>query len=73
MTPTLHTMFGIPTPENTFPHHPTYTASAGTDEAHEEALIVGKALAMIGWDMITDDTLFETAHQQWKKEIERDD
>ncbi|GLI81074.1 hypothetical protein PoHVEF18_009443 [Penicillium ochrochloron] len=73
VTPTLHTMFGIPTPENTFPHHPTYTASAGTDEAHEEALIVGKALAMIGWDMITNDALFETAHQQWKEEIERDD
>jgi hypothetical protein len=34
---------------------------------------VGKALAMIGWDMITNDALFETAHQQWKEEIERDD
>ncbi|KAJ5371513.1 uncharacterized protein N7496_007605 [Penicillium cataractarum] len=71
--PTLHTMFGIPTPDNTFPHHPTYTASAGTDEAHAEALIVGKALAMTGWDMITNDGLFETAHRQWKEEIERDD
>lgn len=71
--PTLHTMFGIPTPHNTFPHHPEYTASAGTDEAHAEALIVGKALAMTGWDMITNDELFETAHRQWKEEIERDD
>ncbi|CEJ57947.1 Putative Metal-dependent amidase/aminoacylase/carboxypeptidase [Penicillium brasilianum] len=70
--PTLHTMFGIPTPHNTFPHHPEYTASAGTDEAHAEALIVGKALAMTGWDMITNDELFETAHRQWKEEIERD-
>ena len=73
VTPTLHTNFGIPTPENSFPHHPTYTAAAGTDEAHEEALIVGKSLAMIGWDMITNDALFATAHRQWKEEIERDD
>ena len=73
VTPTLHTMFGIPTPENSFPHHPTYTAAAGTDEAHEEALIVGKSLAMIGWDMITNDALFATAHRQWKEEIERVD
>ncbi|KAJ5159383.1 uncharacterized protein N7482_006387 [Penicillium canariense] len=73
VTPTLHTMFGIPTPENTFPHHPTYTASAGTDEAHEEALIVGKSLALIGWDMITNDELFGNAYRQWKEEIERHD
>ncbi|KAJ5894883.1 hypothetical protein N7495_006574 [Penicillium taxi] len=41
VTPTLHTMFGIQTPDNTFPHHPAFTASAGTDEAHAEAVIVG--------------------------------
>lgn len=72
VTPTLHTMFGIPTPENTFPHHPNFAASAGTDEAHEEAIVVGKSLALIGWEMISNDSLFATAHQQWKEEIERD-
>lgn len=73
MTPTLHTMFGIPTSENTFPHHPAFTAAAGTDEAHGEAVLVGKSLALIGWDMITDDALFQTAHQQWQAEIARED
>ncbi|KAF7717785.1 Peptidase M20 domain-containing protein 2 [Penicillium ucsense] len=73
VTPTLHTMFGIPTPDKVFPHHPDFAASAGTDEAHTEALVVGKSLALIGWDMLTDDTLFETAHRQWKDEIARDD
>lgn len=73
MTPTLHTMFGIPTPENTFLHHPNFAAAAGTDEAHTEAVIVGKSLALIGWDMITSDALFETARSQWQKEIARED
>ncbi|KAJ5227638.1 uncharacterized protein N7469_007644 [Penicillium citrinum] len=73
VTPTLHTMFGIPTPENTFPHHPTFAASAGTDGAHAEAVVVGKSLALIGWDMISNDQLFTTVHQQWRDEIERDD
>lgn len=73
MTPTLHTMFGIPAPEGAFPHHPIFAAAAGTDEAHGEALVVGKSLALIGWDMITDDALFETAHRRWKEEISRED
>jgi hypothetical protein len=66
-------MFGIPTSEGSFPHHPSFAAAAGTDEAHGEALVVGKSLALIGWDMITDDALFEAAHCRWKEEISRDD
>ncbi|KAJ5674311.1 uncharacterized protein N7477_004245 [Penicillium maclennaniae] len=72
VTPTLHTMFGIPTPDNTFPHHPNFAASAGTDEAHIEAVTVGKSLALTGWDMITNDGLYEMAHRQWQEEIARD-
>lgn len=66
-------MFGIPTSDGSFPHHPTFAAAAGTDEAHAEALVVGKSLALIGWDMVTDDSLFENAHREWKEEISRDD
>jgi hypothetical protein len=72
VTPTLHTMFGIPTPDNTFPHHPNFAASAGTDEAHTEAVTVGKSLALTGWDMITNDKLYKLAHSQWQEEIARD-
>ncbi|KAJ5148381.1 hypothetical protein N7526_001733 [Penicillium atrosanguineum] len=72
ITPTLHTMFGIPTPDNTFPHHPDFAASAGTDEAHTEAVTVGKSLALTGWDMIMNDELYEMAHRQWQEEIARD-
>ncbi|KAJ5102425.1 hypothetical protein NUU61_004647 [Penicillium alfredii] len=66
-------MFGIPAPENSFPHHPTFAAAAGTDEAHTEALIVGKSLALIGWDMVTNEEMLKTAQRQWKEEIARED
>lgn len=62
-------MFGIPAPEGSFPHHPTFTASAGTDEAHVEAILTGKGLALTGWDMLTDDKLFESAKSQWEGQV----
>ncbi|KAJ5772566.1 hypothetical protein N7520_003095 [Penicillium odoratum] len=66
-------MFGIPTKDNSFPHHPNFAAAAGTDEAHAEAIIVGKSLALIGYDMVSNDELYETARRQWQEEIARDD
>lgn len=69
VTPTLHTMFVIPAPEGASPHHPSYTAAAGTDEAHAEALVVGKSLALIGWDMLTEKALLDTAQRQWRENI----
>lgn len=67
--PTLHSMFGIPTPEGSYPHHPSFTASAGTDEAHEEAVVTGKGLALLGWDMLTDDALFSATKSQWEGQV----
>jgi hypothetical protein len=66
-------MFGIPTEGNSFPHHPTFTAAAGTDAAHAEAIIVGKSLALIGYDMATNSEMYETARRQWQEEIARED
>ncbi|GMG32571.1 unnamed protein product [Aspergillus oryzae] len=59
-------MFGIPGPDGSFPHHPSFAAAAGTDDAHVEAVVVGKSLAMIGWEMITDEALFKQAKSQWE-------
>jgi hypothetical protein len=69
VAPTLHSMFAIPTPEGAFPHHPSFAASAGTDEAHEEAIFTGKGLALTGWDMLCDDGLFELAKAQWEGQL----
>lgn len=70
LVPTLHTMFGITDEPGSFPHHPSFAAAAGTDTAHEEAVIVGKSLALIAWDMLTDDELFAVAQQQWRQAVE---
>jgi len=68
--PTLHAMFSIPGPNGSYPHHPSFAAVAGTDEAHEEAIAVGKSLALVGWEMITDNLLFEQARRQWEESIQ---
>jgi hypothetical protein len=65
-------MFAIPAPPTSFPHHPTFAAAAGTDDAHAEALIVGKSLALIGWDMVVEAAMFDTAQRQWKDEIAKE-
>ncbi|PLB46436.1 hypothetical protein P170DRAFT_448327 [Aspergillus steynii IBT 23096] len=67
--PTLHTMFGIPAADGSFPHHPTFASAAGTDDAHEEAVVVGKSLALIGWEMLTDNKLYEKTKTQWEISI----
>lgn len=66
-------MFAIPAPPTSFPHHPTFAAAAGTDEAHDEALIVGKSLALIGWDMVAEEALYEIALRQWREDDTRED
>lgn len=62
-------MFGIPALKGTFHHHPSFAAAAGTDDAHREAIVVGKALAMVGWDMLTTDGLYEKARSQWEHQL----
>lgn len=62
-------MFSIRGPDGSFPHHATFASAASTDEAHEEAVIVGKSLALIGWDMLVDEDLFATAKRQWEDDV----
>ncbi|KAJ5256750.1 hypothetical protein N7478_012854 [Penicillium angulare] len=73
VTPTLHTMFAIPLAVDTSPHHPKFTALAGTTEAHQEAVIVGKTLGIIGYEMITNDEMYDMARRQWQDQIRHDD
>lgn len=63
-------MFTIRAPNGSYPHHPSFAVAAGNDTAHEEALLVGKALALTGLDMVTDVELLQQAKEQWKHEIQ---
>ncbi|KAL2830797.1 hypothetical protein BDW59DRAFT_14272 [Aspergillus cavernicola] len=47
--PSFHGVFGIPTPPDIPGHHPAFAKAAETDEAHAEAILSAKAMAMLGW------------------------
>ncbi|KAJ4515248.1 hypothetical protein HRR86_009061 [Exophiala dermatitidis] len=63
--PAMHAIFTIPAPEGASPHHPTFTSAAGTKEAHEITVVVGKALALVGWDVLTDNELLAASRSEW--------
>lgn len=63
-------MFAIPAPKGSYLHHSSFAEAAGKDEAHEEAIAVGKSLALTGWEMLMDDKKFESAHNQWRASVE---
>ncbi|KAJ5097680.1 amidohydrolase [Penicillium angulare] len=68
--PTLHSFFSIGAPDGSCPHQPSYTEAAGTDHAHDQAIVVGKVLALIGFDLVTGPEILERVQQQWKEAIE---
>ncbi|RAQ81167.1 amidohydrolase [Aspergillus flavus] len=72
VVPTLQAMFTISTSNGSFPHHPDFTACAGTDEAHDAAVLTGKGLALLGWNMLTDDTLYTSARVQCEGQIPKE-
>jgi hypothetical protein len=59
-------MFAVTDQEGSFLHHSSFAIAAGTDTAHEEAVVVGKSLAIVGWEMLTDEGHFQTAKKQWE-------
>ncbi|KAL2840390.1 hypothetical protein BJY01DRAFT_218509 [Aspergillus pseudoustus] len=50
--PSFHGVFGIPTAPNIPGHHPAFAEAAVGDEAHAEAILSAKAMAMLGWLVI---------------------
>lgn len=56
--PTLHAYFGIPAAFGVQVHSLEFANAAGTAEAFAAAVRVGKALSLVGWEILTDDDLF---------------
>ncbi|KFY81853.1 hypothetical protein V500_11024 [Pseudogymnoascus sp. VKM F-4518 (FW-2643)] len=65
--PALHTMFSIPTEGGVGPHNAGFAKAAGTDVAHDKAIIVGKTMAMVGFDILTKDDVYENVKADWEK------
>lgn len=63
--PGLHAMFGIPG-ENVSLHSAEFTNCAISDEALECAIRAGKAMAMTGWEILTDDAIFSSCRRDFE-------
>ncbi|KAI1860591.1 hypothetical protein JX265_009054 [Neoarthrinium moseri] len=68
--PSLSPGFSIvPGPGGNGPHNPEFADAAGTKDAFDRALRVGKALAGTAVDILATDGLLATVKEEWKKEI----
>lgn len=56
--PSLHPMFGVFCKPGINIHSAGFAEAAGTKEAFDMAGVVGKALALTGWNLFTQETLF---------------
>ncbi|OKL63801.1 hypothetical protein UA08_00516 [Talaromyces atroroseus] len=65
VVPSFHGVFGIPTAPNIPGHHPEFAKAAKTDEAHEEAIICARGLAMLGLRVLTESGISEGAKRDF--------
>lgn len=57
--PALHANIGIPVSRGALPHTRDFCTAAGEAAAHDVILKAAKAMAMTGWALLTDDSLYE--------------
>lgn len=70
--PSLSVGFSIvPGPEGQGPHNPEFAAAAGTRDAFERCLRVGKALAGTALDVLSQKKMLEEVQSAWKKDMEK--
>ena len=69
--PALHAIFAIPAEPGANPHTKPFAAAAGTDVAHQKAIIVGKTLALVAFDVLTKDDVYQAVKADWEREKAR--
>ncbi|KAI7773350.1 hypothetical protein LA080_011208 [Diaporthe eres] len=70
--PSLSVGFSIvPGPGGQGPHNPEFADSAGTRDAFERCLRVGKAMAGTALDVLSERSLLRDVHSAWEKDMER--
>ncbi|KUI69744.1 Peptidase M20 domain-containing protein 2 [Cytospora mali] len=70
--PSLSAGFSIaPGPEGQGPHNPDFAVAAGTRDAFERCLTVGKALAGTALDVLTKKGMLEEVRAAWEKDMEK--
>jgi metal-dependent amidase/aminoacylase/carboxypeptidase family protein len=58
VVPALHAIVGIPVDDGSKNHTPGFTKAAGSAIAYERAVLSGRAMAMTGWEILTDGALY---------------
>ncbi|KAF4449897.1 hypothetical protein F53441_6902 [Fusarium austroafricanum] len=66
--PALHAVIGIPVGDGSKNHTAGFTKAAGASVAYERAVLSGKAMAMTGWDVLTDDAFYEQVKQNFESD-----
>ncbi|RAQ69969.1 hypothetical protein AFCA_012276 [Aspergillus flavus] len=57
--PGFHGGFAVPADPGAFNHTPSFTKAAGTSKAYELAINTAKGMAVVGWNVLSDDSLAE--------------
>ncbi|EMR83611.1 hypothetical protein ACHAQE_002579 [Botrytis cinerea] len=64
--PGFHGWYGIS--DTAFNHTPQFTKAAATKEAHEITIVTAKAMAIVGWKVLTDDEIAESVRKDFEED-----
>jgi len=68
--PSFHGMFGIRCPPGASNHTLGFTAAAGTERAFEQAVVAAKGMAVVGWNILADDSVAAAMKRDYEKDKE---
>jgi len=68
IVPTFHGGFAIPCPPGAYNHTAGFTACAGTDEAHDLAVVTSKGMAITGWKVLSDDAVVKKIWEDFEED-----
>ncbi|KAE8313103.1 hypothetical protein BDV41DRAFT_588422 [Aspergillus transmontanensis] len=66
--PGFHGGFAVPADPGAFNHTPSFTKAAGTSKAYELALNTAKGMAVVGWNVLSDDSLAERVRNDFEED-----
>ncbi|TEY79610.1 hypothetical protein BOTCAL_0043g00140 [Botryotinia calthae] len=64
--PGFHGWYGIS--DTAFNHTPQFTKAAATKEAHDITIVTAKAMAIVGWKVLTDDVIAESVRKDFEED-----
>ncbi|KAB8200210.1 hypothetical protein BDV34DRAFT_232417 [Aspergillus parasiticus] len=66
--PGFHGGFAVPADPGSFNHTPGFTQAAGTSKAYELAINTAKGMAVVGWNVLTDDSLADSIRSDFEED-----